>query len=110
MQSADTIGIKEMMDYIKTSKPFAIRYTTWNEQTGRGGDEKFILNAQRLFGEDVKENEGIRNNINNLVAATKNPNHFANSTFNIRVVAAGRGDIRKVHVQLVTEFNGKTVL
>lgn len=110
MKSGETIGIKEMMQHINSGHPFAIRYTTWNEQTGRGGDEKFIMNAQRLFGEDAKHNESISNNIGNLVAATKNPNHYANSTFNVRVIAAGRSDIRKVHVQLVTQFNGKTVV
>lgn len=102
-------SIGDMMQYMRTGKPFSIEYVQFNKKTGAGGTVKRIAVALLLKGE---EKESIASQIadkKTLVHHVKNPQHFFNSTINIRVMAAGNADIRKVHVQLICRINGATV-
>ena len=104
------ISVKEMMDYMRSGSPFYITYVTYDKRKGTGGGVKNIDRAILLAKDKTEaENKTAQQNKTTLVFNIKKPNHFANSTLNIRVMAAGNADIRKVHVQLIRKFNGATV-
>lgn len=102
-------SIKDMINYMNAGKPFSLVYITYDSKTGRGGAVKKVQQAVKTFVNDSTINAEIKKDNNSVIYATKNPNHFANGTINIRVTAAGNADIRKVHVQLIRRFNGQIV-
>ncbi len=99
-----------MMQYMNSGKPFSIIYITYNWHTGRGGAVKMVHQAVKTF---VTSNEEARTaakkDVVSHTQSIKNPNHYHNSTINIRISTAGNADIRKVHVQLIRRFNGAIV-
>lgn len=86
-------------------KHFSIGFRTCNTAKETGGEFIHIPEAvkhnyktatDRLRATEHKE------------PLRKNPNHYENSTRNIRVIATG--NIIKVHLRLITQFNNKAVL
>ena len=100
------ISVKEMFDYMRSAAPFSITWVMFDKNKGSGGGVKQIERAVMLT--HVKDDNADRKvNHTTLNYSIKNPNHFNNSSFNIRIVASG--EIKKVHAQLVRRFNGATV-
>ena len=92
---------------MNTGKPFSIVYVTWDHAKGAGGSVKEIQVAYKHTNN--KQSNAVQvSNANNVSTAKTNPNHFSNSTFNIKI-PGGSADIRKVHVQLIRRFNGAIV-
>ena len=100
------ISIKEIMQHMNNQLPFSSTDITWNWQKATGGAVKHIEMATKCYVKDEPTNKRLAKDKTSFTHAIKNPNHFFNSTVNIRVCAAGKADIRKVHVQLIRRFNG----
>lgn len=98
-----------MKAYMDTGAPFSITYVTWNEKTGKGGAVMSFTNVVHHYAREHSVNAAIAKDPNQLKFATRNPNHYQNGTFNIRITAAGKLDIRTVHYYLVRLFNGMIV-
>lgn len=94
------------MAYMNSAKPFSITYITYNFQKGAGGSVKEIQLAVKNFKAPGPEGEKTKEE---LTYKLRNPNHFANSTCNIRILGAGISQIKTVHVQLIRRFNGAIV-
>jgi len=110
VSSENFISISEIITWMNTGRPFSITYITWDHQRGRGGSVKAIEQAVKHYQADKEDyNAAIRADKPSLRYSLRNPNHFHNSTVNIRVTAAGNADIRKVHYQLIRRFNGAIV-
>ena len=82
---------------------FSIRAVTLNKRLGTGGDwldlEKVQLPAREAT---LRPFESLR-----AQGAAKHPNHGANGTINVLLPNM---EIRKVHLRLITRFNGMKVI
>lgn len=96
-----------MIAYMNSGKPFSIVYVTWDHAKGAGGSVKEVQLATKHYKKQSKIEQS--QHANNISTTKTNPNHFSNSTFNIRIPAQGAPEIRKVHVQLIRRFNGAIV-
>jgi len=95
-----------MIAYMNSGKPFSIVYVTWDHVKGAGGSVKEVQLAYKHYSNstakkmvDVEKESDIK----------RNPNHFSNSTMNIKIPGQAGVDVRKVHVQLIRRFNGAIV-
>jgi hypothetical protein len=88
--------------------PFSLTFITADRIRNTGGDIIFIPEAQKCVG---KKNGQVLFptpvNVNSPNSITKDPHHRENETRNIYLP---NGQVRKVHVRLITKFNGKTVI
>lgn len=89
--------LAQMNEWEKSGErvPFSIEFVTCDLKQGTGG-EKIKLDQAVLVGSSKSKSE------------QRNPNHFENYTRNIR---AKDGDyIMKLHVLLITRFNGMSII
>lgn len=108
----ETITLKEMSEAMDKGYTFSIAFITCNEQKNTGGEFVFLSNMVK-HGNTIKEEKQQLKQATTLPTAAaskmlKNPNHYKNSTRNIRSLHTG--NIFKVHLRLIRKFNGKTVL
>lgn len=104
------ISIAEVMAYMNSAKPFSITYITYDFQKGTGGSIKEIQLAIKNYSKAAELSSPLQGTgADALNYRLRNPNHFANSTCNIRILGAGPSKIRTVHVQLIRRFNGAIV-
>lgn len=102
----ETITLREVLEHYDAGAPFSFAFVTCDQNRKTGGEWIEIKEA-------VKHNYLSRQERAKLAQAqpkpslSKNPNHYANSTLNVRLE---NGQIRKVHVRLIRKFNCKTVL
>ena len=92
----------EMMDPDNKPRKFDIKFVTADMNRKTGGEIIEIKNARKCIGERNKEiiyGSGSR--------PSRKPDHYKNSTRNI---LCENGQIRKVHIRLIIEFNGKKVI
>ena len=106
------ITLKECLDIMDSGKLFNIRFVTANKELKTGGEwreyKDVVKHTQPASGLLVKTpTTAASNHAAELAFKTKHPNHFENSTRNIR---KPNGDIRKVHLRLIREINGRAVL
>lgn len=101
----DTIALKEMIEKMDKGEIFSIGVRTCNLTQDTGGEwieiEMATKNRDDLENVEKRDPGGI-------TGVRRNPNHFKNSTRNIRVLP--EGNIMKIHLRLVRKFNGKTVI
>ncbi len=92
---------------MENGKEFSIRFYTANKSTGKGGQrievEKAVLHKKK---KDTNPNDA--QSVETTTHKRRNPQHYRNATRNIKIVSSGQ--IRKVHIWLITEFNGKKVI
>jgi hypothetical protein len=93
-------------------EPFSLRYVKLNEQQGTGG-EVVALSGQLLSSKGQPEEAPTLGpapaDVEELEAwVRRNPNHFENMTRNLKSTVNGR--YTKVHIYLITEFEGKKVI
>jgi len=113
----DTIYLKEVLNQMKTpdkeglAVPFSIKARTYQRFSKTGGRMLSYETAKLVMQETVKD----RNSISSLMTKSKSrpshrksPGHFENKTRNIRVLPSG--DIKKINILFITEFNGKKVI
>jgi hypothetical protein len=113
VEGQTTITHKQMMAAMAAAvEPFSLRYVKLNEQKGTGG-ELVAISSQLLSSKgqasaaptigpapaDVEELEAWLH---------RNPNHYENMTRNLKSTVNGR--YTKVHIYLITEFEGKKVI
>ena len=85
---------------------FQIKFVTADRKRKTGGEIINIPQACLCQGyRKGKHHIDIRPSAN-LSVATKNPNHWANSTRNLLLP---NGGIRAVHIRLIIEFNNQIV-
>lgn len=87
---------------------FSIGFRTFNKHEKTGGEFIFIPDAVKHNHLTAAERKSGSNVVSVSKVVSRNPNHYENSTRNIRVIANGR--IIKIHLRLVTDFNNKKVL
>lgn len=88
--------------------PFSVRVVEYNRQTKQGGrivnyEGVTLTSADRKRRDDppaVAEADGGN-------STKKSPNHYRNKTRNL---VLRNGEVRKIHIRLITRFNGHTVI
>ncbi len=104
----ETITLKEALDYLDGGKPFNIMFITANKDTGEGGEECFLNNCRKLMHKTTAMKVAEKQQEISLAKKIiKNPRHYPNSTRNL---VLENGEIRKCHIRLIRQFNGKTIL
>jgi Tfp pilus assembly protein PilF len=103
----DVISLKEVLQYMDSPMEFGMLVITANKQRNTGGEE---LHLKRAWGHNQlnrKERAAMDKTQLQEKRWRRNPNHYDNSTRNVRLPNA---DIITIHIRLIREFNGKTVL
>lgn len=90
-----------------SGETFSIGFRTCNVDKRTGGEFIFLPEAKK-FKRLTPAEIAAANNPREQLRLKKDPKHFENSTRNLMVPASGR--IIKVHLRLITLFNGKQVL
>ena len=87
-------------------QPFGLAFITADTRKETGGELIILAKAWKHNVLTHTERLALRRS-QPKTEWRKNPNHYENSTRNIRLE---NGDIRKVHLRLMRVFNGKTIL
>lgn len=99
-----TLFLKEVLmkmkalDSYKNPIPFSLKVRQYNRQSRSGGKIKYYENVTYLTPSPLSKREG---------KDTRNPNHWKNRTRNIKLQS---GEIQKIHILFIIEFNGKKVV
>lgn len=113
MEPKPTIPLKAVLAAMAVAvEPFDLRYVKLNEQKGTGG-ELVALSGQLLSGKGAGQQQAPAQPTapaeeSAPAAGRRDPQHHANMTRNLRSTVNGR--YTKVHIYLITEFNGKKVI
>lgn len=116
MEAKPIIQLKQVLaEMASATEPFSLRFVKLNEQKGTGG-EVVAISGQLLSGKGPDQQLaaapalcGKPDDVEELEAwLRRNPNHFDNMTRNL--VSTINGHYTKVHIYLITEFNGKKVI
>ena len=113
MEVKPIITLKQMLAHMAAAtEPFALRFVKYNEQKGTGG-ELVAISGQLLSGKGKVEATplvGPGPDAGDELAAgvRRNPHHRENMTRNL--VSTVNGRYTKVHIYLITEFEGKKVV
>ena len=120
MEGIQIITLKQVLATMATTaEPFSLRYVKLNEQKGTGG-EVVPISSQLLSGKGKGQQMAPAadpapalgpepTDVDELEAwLRRNPNHFDNMTRNL--VSTINGHYTKVHIYLITEFEGKKVI
>jgi len=103
---ADTITLKEMLESMDRGDKFKIGFRTYDYKKDEGGEwiefDNCVKHNQLIKG------ESSRRELANRTSSKRNPNHFVNSTRNIKRL--DNGNLFKVHIRLIRKFNDKTVI
>lgn len=115
MQTKEYYTYSDILEWMESGRPFSLRYVTFDRQRKRGGQVKYISEAEMVQAEEeerrarkIKGRPLTLEEIARLTApAGRNPNHSYHFTRNVRILENGRPTslIRKVHIILITEFN-----
>jgi hypothetical protein len=104
----DTVTLEEVISIMDAGKSFSIGIRTYDHKKGSGGQYIFIDKACKhnyhLPSEKLAESK--KEERRSLVQ--RNPKHYENSTRNIKVLA--NGNLLKIHLRLIVDFNGSKVL
>jgi hypothetical protein len=110
----EIITLREVLaEMEKREIPFSVTFITLDLKRDKGGDIVTIENGMLSGkGNEVKLSTKAVNQLMKFddyehSRNSKRPNHYENRTRNIRIL--GTSQIRKLHIRLITEFNGKKV-
>ncbi|KAB7728199.1 hypothetical protein F5984_20530 [Rudanella paleaurantiibacter] len=102
------MAILEDTDAKGCPRPFSITFCTADQAKGTGGE---IIHYKRavwhVAGGRVKASDRDAARVDDQGPKSKRPNHAANWTRNIRGLDTDQ--IRKIHIHLILEINGKPV-
>ncbi len=104
----DVLEIMDSFDGIERPVRFQIKFVTANRLQGTGGEIIELKDACKCSGK-TKQGEPIfaaKKNLPTNDLVSKDPRHWTHSTRNILLP---NGQIRKVHIRLIIEFNNKKV-
>lgn len=100
----DNITIKELLAVMESGQAFRMTYVQADRRRGTGGkmvDVKDAVLSQHAVPSGKKLTQAA------IQKASKSPNHSEHFTRNIVLL---NRDVVKVHILLITSFNGKRVL
>jgi hypothetical protein len=103
------ISISDMKAYMQSGKPFSMVYITYDFTRGKGGRVKRVAMAVHHYAANKSSTQAPPPSPRDPSRPSRNPRHYENSTVNIRYQDNGQFVIRKVHYQLIRQFNGATV-
>ena len=112
---ADTILMRDVLKIMRTPNeegraiPFDISWRTLNRNSKTGGAFRSAQNAKLVMKEkgiDPNSVYALQHFKKKEKVNKKNPNHFSNKTRNIRLES---GEIKKIHILHIIEFNGQKV-
>lgn len=106
--------LKDVLRSMQSGRPFSIKVCSYDEKRGSGGKQLHFEGATLIDQSRIKTKERV-NEIKKSgeyvapveTAILKNPNHRANGTRNIML---RNGEVRKIHIRLIEEFNGYKVV
>lgn len=108
---SDVLKTMSTLDAQGLAVPFSISFRTFQRYSKTGGRLISYPKAKLV----IKENFSNHNSIDSLrrvptkkTNIRRNPNHWENKTRNIKILP--KGDIKKIHINFITEFNGKKVV
>lgn len=102
-----TVTLKAMLEAIDTGRPFSIGWRTCNKTKHTGGEYIFLENVVK-HSHQTKAQRKLQLAAGNAPLVRRNPNHFENSTRNIRRL--DNGDIITIHIRLICRFNNKQLM
>ena len=85
---------------------FSIEFVTYNRKKKEGGERKKIHQACKSNHAYKVTSSG--KNFKNDHQVAKNPNHFKNSTRNVKDLISGK--VLKLNINLIYRFNGAKVI
>lgn len=91
--------------------PFSIKARTLQKNSRTGGKMVEYPKAKMVMAEEnpnTNSVESLRTKRKRGTGIRRNPYHFGNKTRNIKVLPGG--EIRKIHIRYIIEFNGKKVI
>lgn len=104
-----------MLEEMNTGIPFSVSFVSYDKQRKTGGEIKkykeVVLNADTTNNIEGKP-EAKSRLLGKRDGVSKNPHHFENSTRSFRVCVNGckTATVKKLHIFLVLEFNGKKLM
>ena len=101
----ETITLKEVIQCFDRGDVFTIGFRTFDKRKNEGGEYVEIPQACKYGTGPGTTREGNTTSPRELV---KDPQHYANSTRNLKCLEDGR--IIKVHLRLIFFFNSKVVM
>jgi hypothetical protein len=106
-----TVTIKEMLQEMNSGRVFSISFVSYDKQRRRGGEVKEYPSAVLLR----TDNDTIKpknDNKKGSVGSSTPPKHYEHATRAFRVVLNGveTSAIKKFHLFLVLQFNGKKLV
>lgn len=103
----ETITLKEMLDSMDAGNVFSIGFRTYNFKKDEGGEWIEYSNCVK-HNHQLKKQSSSNNSTNSTTSSKRNPNHYENSTRNIKRI--DNGNLVKVHIRLIRKFNNKIVI
>lgn len=104
-----TITLANVIDEMNSGRQFDIEFVTCDEKRRTGGELKAYSGVIR--SNTPKSPSGGLAAPDKRTVKTKQPNHRYNSTVNLYIPREEKKNrFRKVHLRLITLFNGKEVL
>ncbi|WP_157466577.1 hypothetical protein [Cyclobacterium marinum] len=100
----DALRAMDRLDHKNRPVPFSIVFYTADKKLNKGGERKEIKG-----GVLTKHVKGLPIHIRRVdgFAGSKSPKHYENATRN---VSSPDGSITKVHIRLITYFNGLRII
>lgn len=96
----ETIKLNEALTEMQSGEPFDLRCVTFDESRKTGGEFLAIVGG-RIFKKETKAKKLPTRN-----SSIKRQNHYRNATRNVLLET---GDFEKIHIWLITNFNGQQV-
>ena len=107
MTTTKTISLQDAIAIMDTGTPFSMAFVTCDQKKDTGGEWIELRNCRKQPFAVPKALKAAGKAVPKAKKLSKNPNHYENSTRNIIL---GNGELRKVHLQLITMFNQQEVL
>lgn len=107
MPEKEFIELKDVIAIMDSGQVFDITFVSADVKRGTGGEMKTRTNMVKSGTVKTVSNDEI--DAEYKMKKKVNPNHFQNSTRNIHPTTNPR-ELTKIHLRLITRFNGKRVL
>lgn len=108
MKAMDTVTLEHVIEIMDAGKNFSIGIRTYDHRKGSGGQYIFIDKACKHNYRLPSEKNAEAKKEERSTQVQRNPKHYENSTRNIKVLA--NGNLIKIHLRLIVDFNGCKVL
>jgi len=103
------VWLKDVLTAMEGDEEFSMQFVTYDKQRKTAGEIVEVEKAKGMWKEAAEvTGKGVKtsNPEEQLERRKKQPNHWENATRNIVIGS----QIRKVHIRLITKFNGKPVI